>query len=354
MSVFVAHDDPSLVYMGRTDMYGGFPRFVFPCTSVTLRFTGREIGCVIRNHKFYNAMELGVVIDGRLTKVTFEHEDRDIKLTLVEKLDDDKPHTLTLFKRQAASHYFEFKGFELNDGAALLNPEPLPERRIECYGDSVSAGEVSEAMDHVASSDPENTNGVYDNAWYSYPWITARNLGAQLHDIAQGGIAIFDKTGYYHAPDYIGMESAYNKVCYFPEAEGGCTPWDFSRYIPHIVLFAVGQNDPHGIDDIEYDITDPEYREKWKNAYKAIIKDLRGKYPKAVFILLLTVLMHSSEWDKAVDEIARELDDPKVVHFMFTRTGKATPGHPRITEQYEMAEELTAFISGMGDEVWKD
>lgn len=353
MSVFVAYDDPSLVYMGRTELFGEAVRFVFPGTSVTLRFKGSSAGCVIRNHKFYNTMELGVVIDGRPTKVTFEHEEQDIRLTLAEELDEKKPHTLTLFKRQAASHYFEFKGFELDDNAELIPPEPLPKRRIECYGDSVSAGEVVEAIEYTASNDPEGHDGIYDNVWYSYPMITARNLGAQLHDIAQGGIAIFDGTGYYHAPDYIGMESTYDKACYIPEADGGCTPWDFSRYIPHVVLFAVGQNDPHGKDDIQYDITDPEYREKWKSAYKAIIKDLRGKYPRAMFILLLTVLMHPSEWDEAIEEITRELDDPRTVHFMFTRTGKATPGHPRLTEQYEMAEELTAFISGMGDEVWE-
>ena len=184
--------------------------------------------------------------------------------------------------------------------------------------------------------------------------ITARNLGAQLHNIAQGGIAIFDNTGYYHAPNYIGMETAYNKVCYFPEAEGGMTDWDFAKYTPHVVLFAVGQNDPHNEGGEDFDINDPAYRAKWKAAYKAIITDLRGKYPKARFVLLLTVLMHSPDWDKAVDEIAAELGDEKITHFMFTRTGKATPGHPRITEQYEMAEQLTAYLSSFGDALWED
>ena len=62
--------------------------------------------------------------------------------------------------------------------------------------------------------------------------ITARNLGAQIHNIAQGGIAIFDNTGYYHAPNYIGMESVYNKLCLFPEASKGVTPWILLEFIP--------------------------------------------------------------------------------------------------------------------------
>ena len=103
------------------------------------------------------------------------------------------------------------------------------------------------------------------------------------------------------------------------------------------------------------DISDPSYREKWKSGYKGIVNSLRGHYPKAVFILLLTVLCHDSEWDKAVEEIKNELggESRGFYHFMFKRTGKATPGHPRIPEQYEMAEELTAFISSLGDKIWE-
>ena len=181
--------------------------------------------------------------------------------------------------------------------------------------------------------------------------ITARNLGAEINNNAQGGIAVFDGTGYYHAPDYIGMESAYDKLCYFPE--GGITKWNFSEYTPHVVVFAVGQNDNHHEGFEDFDIDDPDYRLKWKTAYKNIITDLRDKYPNAVFVLILTVLMHAEGWDKAVEEISQELNDPKIYYLKFKRAGKATPGHPRLPEQYEMAQELTAFISNLGDSVWE-
>ena len=35
------------------------------------------------------------------------------------------------------------------------------------YGDSVSAGEVSEAVEYTGKPDPEH-NGQYSNSWYSY------------------------------------------------------------------------------------------------------------------------------------------------------------------------------------------
>ena len=67
----------------------------------------------------------------------------------------------------------------------------MPERKIEVYGDSVYAGEVSEAVEYTGKEDPEY-NGEYSNSWYSYAWMTARKLNAQIHDIAQGGIALKD------------------------------------------------------------------------------------------------------------------------------------------------------------------
>ncbi len=350
----IAANDKALSYMGRIDFSNPEePRFFFPGSSVTVRFKGTAAKARIRNHKVYNVQELGVLIDGRQFKITFEHAEEPIELDIADGL-ENKEHELILFKRQDGSHWFEFLGFEI-DGE-ILPPLPKPERKIECFGDSVSAGAVVEAVENTGKCDPDDSRGVYDNAWYSYSMITARNLKAQLHNVAQGGIAIFDDTGYFHSPDCIGMETVYNKTAYFPEA--GYSEWDFESYVPNVVLFAVGQNDPHregGRSD--NDIRNPDFRTKWKDRYKKILEDLRSHYPKAVFILLLTVLCHDSEWDAAVEEIRNELDSEgfvEIYHYMFKRTGAATPGHPRIYEQYEMAEELTAFISTLGDRIWQE
>lgn len=351
---FISASDAAVRCMGRTDRTDdGSVRVVFAGTQLTLRFVGTRISAVITNYRFFNDMELGLIVDGRETKVRFDTDRVRFTLPLAEGLKPEE-HEVTLFKRQDASHFFVLHGFTLDDDAQLLPPPERSDRRIECYGDSVSAGAVCEAVDYVASSDPENNGGVYDNAYHSYSMITARNLGAEIHNIAQGGIAVFDGTGYYHMPDTIGMETAFDKVCYFPE-ECGYTNWDFSRYTPHVVIFALGQNDQH-CEQGDPDITDPAYRRKWKDGYEGIIRTLRGHYPKARFIMLLTVLMHDPEWDKAVDEIVCELTeqgDDKISHLTFKRSGKATPGHPRLPEQYEMASELTAYISRMGDDIWK-
>ncbi|MBO6140656.1 MAG: electron transporter RnfD [Ruminococcus sp.] len=339
-------NDSRLLYMGRIDdSKSESYRFIYAGSSVTIRFKGTYIAAVLANTMMSaNEMSVGALIDGRLTKCVFDNgwDNHDKQtVTLAEGLNDDW-HTVTMFKRQAAYHYFEFFGFELDENAQIEKYEKNYALKLEVFGDSVSAGEVVEAVEYTASSDPEGHNGQYDNAYYAYPMITARNLNAEIHNNAQGGIAIFDGTGYFHMPESIGVETTWDKLSYYPE--GPYSDWDFSRYTPDIVIMAVGQNDPHCEGQPDRDITDPDYRRKWKDKYMEITRSLMEKYPSAQFVFLLTVLMHDPQWDMAVREVTEELESERVHYLEFTRTGKATPGHPRIYEQYEMAEQLTAYI----------
>ena len=137
------------------------------------------------------------------------------------------------------------------------------DKRIEVYGDSVSAGEVSEAVDFVGKEDPVH-NGGYSNSWYSYAWITARKLKAQIHDIAQGGIALMDRIGWLQEPNQIGMETVWNKVHYNTRLSG-MSDWDFSKYIPQVVIVAVGQNDCHPEDYMKEEYCHPQARKWWEH-----------------------------------------------------------------------------------------
>ena len=240
-------------------------------------------------------------------------------------------------------------GFEINcntdDECELLEASPLPPRRIEVYGDSVSAGEVSEAIDYVAKADPEH-NGEYSNSWYSYAWIAARKLDAQLHDIAQGGVALLDNTGWYHEPDYIGMEHVWNKMRY-DSLYGQVTEWDFSKYTPDIVIVAIGQNDSHPDDYMKTDY-EGEKAKNWRTHYRQFLAKLRETYPDAWIVCCTTLLQHDIGWDMSISQAVQDLGDKKVSHCVFKRNGKATPGHLRIPEAEEMAKELCHYIRTLG------
>ena len=340
-------DCDKLQYTGRIDWTDPRePVFVFPCTSVKIRFTGKQLKMHVRNRKAYWENYLGCVIDGEQSAVRLP-EDGEAVLELPVKAaeeSEDSVHEALIFKRQDSCHELTVLGFELEDGAQILDPPERPARRIEVYGDSVSAGEVSEAVEYTGKTDPEH-NGEYSNGWYSYAWITARKLNAEIHDIAQGGIALLDNTGWFHAPDYIGMESAWDKIHYNPDL-GPSTEWNFDNYRPQVVIVAIGQNDSHP-DDYMKEEYDGARGIRWRSGYRAFLEKLRGKYPDAHIICITTLLEHDPAWDRAIDQVCREMEDDKITHYMFRRNGKGTPGHLRIPEAEEMAVELSAYIESL-------
>jgi hypothetical protein len=207
------------------------------------------------------------------------------------------------------------------------------------YGDSVSAGEVTEALYYEGQCDPEDHRNRLDNSHFAYPMALARKLNAELHDIAQGGIALLDGTGYFCSDQLTGMESCYDKIQFSPYAEK--KQWDFSRWTPDAVIIAIGQNDANPEPER---IKTQEYRRYWKDNYIKLLRTLMEKYPAAKFVLILTILGHDHTWDDALEEIAQEVNSERVTHFMFRRTGCGTNGHPRATEQEEMAGELYSYF----------
>lgn len=348
--MIISPDNSDLQYSGRIDFDNPkAPEFVYPCSYVKMRFTGTFINAVIENHRAYFSSYLGFIIDGRQDKVKLPDEGK-ATIELASGL-EDKTHEILLFKRMDACHVFYFHGFEVSDGAVISMPEAKPNRRIEVYGDSVSAGEVSEALDYVGKADPEH-DGEYSNSYYSYSWMTARKLNAEIHDIAQGGIALLHNTGWFSAPEYIGMEEVYDKIQYHTALEEPKT-WDFNRYRPHVVIVAIGQNDSNPEDYMAADYEGDKARH-WRSEYKAFIRRLREIYPKAVIILTTTILGHNENWDKAIDQVSHELDDTNVFHFLYTNNGTGTPGHIRVPEAERMSDELAAFIDSLGEEIWQD
>ncbi len=335
---FIEADNDCFQYMGRIDFDNPKrPVLIFPASTVETVFTGTSVGMIIKNIDMQEHCYFGAIIDGVQQAVTLKNSGEDELYMLAEGL-EDKEHTLVLFKRMAAAYYAEFAGIVVDEGAELRNPERKYDYKLEVYGDSVSAGEVTEAIFYEGQCDPPH-HSQYDNSHFGYPAILSRKLNAELHNIAQGGIALLDGTGYFCSDNLTGMLSCYDKLEYSPYKP--TKQWDFTKYTPDCVIIAIGQND--SAPDPEA-IKRPDYRRMWKDKYIEMLSDLMEKYPKAEFVLILTALRHDKTWDAAIDEIATEVNSPRVRHFLFTRNGDVTNGHPRATEQTEMAEELYVYL----------
>lgn len=348
--MIVLPDYKNLQYSGRIDFDDAkAPVLVYACSSVKMVFTGKQLKVKLQNHRSCWQNEMGYWLDGVQGKFALSDGDEIKTYVIAENLQEGK-HEVLLFKRMDSCHTVTFFGFEVEDGAKLSMPQAKPDRRMEFFGDSVSCGEVSEALDFVGKADPEH-NGEYSNSWYSYAWMTARKLNAEIHDTSQGGIALLDNTGWFAAPHYRGVESCYDKIEYNPGL-GPVKQWDFSKYEPHVVVVAVGQNDSHPIDYMAEDYSGKE-AVHWRTHYRKFIERLMELYPGAQIILTTTILMHDDGWDRAIDEVCREIGSKRVCHFLYKRNGCGTPGHIRIPEAEEMSGELTAFINSLGSRIWE-
>lgn len=343
--------DALLRYTGRIDRTDAAqPFFIYPCSSVAFRMTGKTLRVALTNLHSYYENRLGVIVNGIQTAVLLQDGDQVIDLS--DRLAEGVNEVL-LFKRQDCCHAYRLNGLIVDADAALLPMPARPARRMEVYGDSVSAGEVSEAEFACGQPDPEGHNGRYSNSYLSYSWQAARLLGAELHDIATGGMALLDGTGYFYGPNYIGMESCWDRINFYPPF-GDATMWDFAQYTPHVVVVAIGQNDANPV-NIMADDYEGAAAEHWRGEYRKFISQLRGKYPKAHIVLTTTILGHHANWDKAIDAVCREMQrtDDRVHHFLYTKNGCGTPGHIRGSEAAVMAQELADYIGSLPG-VWED
>lgn len=233
----------------------------------------------------------------------------------------DTNHKIQLFKRtETQQGIFSFRGFELDDGKTLLPPPPRPEKRIEFYGDSITAGM---ALDSTA----DDQTPPYINNYLTYGALTARYLNADYHCIAVSGIGIHTSWFAGNMPDD-----------YYDRHTGSAT-WDFSQWIPHIVVINLGQNDyAKGVTQIQAE-----------QSYVDFARTLRGHYPDAHIIFALgsmSAVADGSPWPQyvqnAVDVLNVTYGDLKVYSCIFPYQGFYS--HPHAPQHEDMAAQLTAFI----------
>ncbi len=344
--------DERLEYSGRVDFDSvGGPTLVYPCTNVKMKISGtKEVKVRVLNHRSHNNNYLGAIVDGDQRCICIFDEEKELgdTFTVAKGLDPSKTHEIMLFKRMDSCHTVQLLDFFADDGAVLTKSVTEYKKKLEFYGDSVTAGEVSEAIEYCKKQDPEN-KGEYSNSYWSYAWITARMLDAEIHDIAQGGISLLDDTGWYAGPNFKGIFNMYDRIEYNPYL-GVTKRFDFSSYMPDVVVIAIGQNDANPVNFMAEDY-DGEMAELWRRSYAYFISLIRTRRPDAHIILATTILGHDAAWDRAIDEVCEHLreKDKKIHHFLYSENGCGTPGHIRKPEAVKMAEELKSFINSISD-----
>lgn len=350
--VAIDADHPALQYSGRIDFADPrAPVFLYAGNLVRARFTGPALAVrLAMSIDTGHPMWIGAIIDGgEMIALRLDPGAEERSYLVASGLADDAHELILLRKSDFVSGNCRFCGLTLAPGQTLLPPPSRPTRRLECYGDSITAGVLSDADGYEGLADPDDPDGIYNNPWHSYSFRLAQLVGAELYNNGIGGLPLLDGYGYVGLAERVGLETTYDKLQPIP-GRGGLTPWDFARYTPQVVILAIGQNDSLTYPD---PASDYAAYERWIAAYIQLLRKLRGHYPDAYLLLTTTLMHHAPVWDDLLLEISERLQDSRIVAYRFRRAGCGSPGHLRRREAEEMAAELAELIDSL-DDPWQE
>ena len=329
---FISFQNKHISYEGRVAYDSNAAELMWPGTSITLNFKGTRISGEFKDQdtsNYYN-----VIVDHKIIDV-IKFDTLKKMIALVSDLPYGK-HSLQLFKRtEWDKGKTWFYGFEKTGKTKLLKPKKLPKRKIEFFGNSISCGY---AINDMKGDSPV---GYFENNYDAYPAITARHFDAQYHCTAKSGIGIM--VSWFP----LIMPEMYNRLDPFDSTSN----WDFSKFTPDVVVINLLQNDSWIINIPKNEQFKtrfgaiPPTETQIVNAYKSFVQTLRSTYPKAQIICMLgsmDITKKGSLWPGYVERAVKEINDSKI--FTYFAPYKGTPGHPKVKEQFELAEGLINFM----------
>jgi len=332
--IFVPYSDLHIAYEGRIDTSRVQAAELFwSGSSIEINFEGESIEALLKESKgenYYN-----VIVDDDSLYVL--RPDTRKKYHMLASGLSPGSHKVELFKRTEWNQgRTSFYGFRIMGKGKVEPKSPEKKRKIEFYGNSITAGYAVE--DTSGKDSPDST---YTNNYLSYAAVLARHYGAEYHCTCRSGIGI--------TVSWISciMPEIYNRI----DPENPESLWDFSLYQPDILVINLMQNDSwlvykpdHKQFKARFGDDAPDEDEIIK-AYQSFVEDIREHYPASYIICALGSMeatREGSEWPGYVRQAVENLNDSRILtHFV---AFKETPGHPSVSEQQDMADSFIRFI----------
>jgi len=164
----------------------------------------------------------------------------------------------------------EILGFQLADGAQLLSPDPLPERKLMFIGDSITCGAATD----IRPNDPLQGKTAHEdqtsNARLAFGKILARRLRAQCHLVSYGGRGVMR--------DWTGNRMIRNAPQFYELAlpDDPTIAWNPADYVPDAIVICLGTN------DFEQGVPDEN---EFVNALVEFVRKVRRDAPRAKVFL---------------------------------------------------------------------
>jgi len=307
-------------------------------TSIKLNFEGESIQALLEDEtgdNYYN-----IIIDNNRISIL-----RPDTIKRYYQLASELPkgkHSIEIFKRTEWNRgKTNFYGFKINNEVKLL-PKSVPKKRkIEFYGNSITAGYAVED-----TSGRDLPDSIYTNNYLSYAAITARHYEAKYQCICKSGIGITISW------DPLIMPEMYDRLV----PTDNTSKWDFNLYSPDVVVINLFQNDSWLV-NLPLNV---EFKNRFGNktpddaflinAYQQFVAGIREKYPNTHIICTLggmDAAKEGSKWVNYIEKAVTNLND-KTIYTHFMPYIEAT-AHPSIKDQEKMANSLIQFIDNTID-----
>lgn len=271
----------------------------------------------------------------------------DEKKAVYELYSSDKPATVKVRLMKTSEAAFSKMGIAsiTVDGELLPPPAPESERRIEFVGDSITCGY---GIDGVWNVDQFSTET--ENPLKGFAYNTAKKCHAEFQYISWSGIGVISRWVPEDATEALvdwlmpdiypytdsGLENTLGR-----EGHENHQKWDFSKYVPQIIIFNLGTNDHSWTKEI------PERQADFAGKYYSFLELLRKNNPNAYIIctygIMGTTLVETEQG--CVDRFKAEHDD-RICYLPLPvqqeADGIGADWHPSETSHRKVAEIVAA------------
>lgn len=334
------------------------------CSGIRLAFTGT---CLIANLRaICGEEEDRSQLDGTIVKrKTWPYAavfiDEDYEPARYFEVNDTIQNYLLFSSEQEETHIVTIRKMTENpkgklgiyellmDGMIDRAGDETRKMKLEFIGDSITCGfgNMTDVRDRAFFSADEN-------GWMSHPAIAAKQLDADFSMICYSGIPISKGIGHvkwltpsmpelYPYTDRV-MEELFGVNRLFRN-------WNFEENTPDVIILNLGTNDATVIDlnmDIDQGIR--KFEDDYYN-FLQMIRDLNKNEPWIICTLGSMDYFLYDNIQKVVQRYADDNHDDKIRCFKYSRIrftdGFGACGHPGITTQIRMGNELADFIKAL-------
>jgi lysophospholipase L1-like esterase len=343
-------NDANINFVGRIDFSDEYaPEFAYPGVSIQAKFEGTGVDLIMKDYStgaatttnYYN-----IFIDESLDTI-MEVNSTDTLYSITSTLAAGE-HTIEVFKRTEGSvGRSAFKGFLIH-GGGIISPEALPELKIEFIGDSWTCGYGNELSLTSAQTNTGFHSENEDN-WKAWGADLSRRLNGQYVCTAISGRGLYRNN--------TGSRDGIIPVEYKRTIQGRAGNWDYSQYIPHLIVINLGTNDLYPETLNSADLLDSA---NFVGMYKVFIDDLRSHYGNDTKIVCVFGNSKSDSWPPGLNHKTRLREYHTAVVDYYNGTGddevylfeQATQAgpyygedwHPAAAEHTKMADEIESYL----------